>query len=137
MLTTNAITDELVERLRTNPRGLNSEDQCVYVSREYVEFEKAAMCAIGFCLLPRHQRKIFDDEYIDQGMPISDLAQYLGNYTFDEVLQEQYRGKPVRFWKNLQALHDRPQYWEANNGGQTLTKDGIAYRTEIRGHDYA
>jgi hypothetical protein len=36
-------------------------------------------------------------------------------YTPDYLVQEQYQGHSVKFWNDLQTLHDNPKYWTENN----------------------
>lgn len=111
----------------------NANPLCVFNS------EGGAHCAVG-----RHFRPEFKAEGAGLSWntrsiewlsnAIRDRPATIGNgivedelNSFDDLLVEEVRGFPLRFWVALQGVHDDPDYW--GEGG--LTESGEAYRSEL------
>lgn len=101
---------EDVKRRATGPRG------CLYT---YI-FEDGTKthCAVGRCFKPEFQEKDLENEFfIDPDdtscMSLKDL---------ESLLQDQYKGHELKFWRDLQYFHDTNKHW--NN---ILTNRGQMY----------
>ncbi len=81
-------------------------------------------CAVGRCLLPKYHEmgdKLPENHWTINALVIENECQSL-----DEMLQEQYRGHEVEFWRHLQILHDTVECWDAS---------GITTFGELRTND--
>ena len=75
-------------------------------------------CAVGRCLLPIYKKQ---GEYMpgNRTVDVTDLASRFNEdmtdqdtkVTLDDLLAPRYRGHEVLFWKQLQQLHDKLDYW--------------------------
>ncbi len=109
------ILNETVDFYSADPkrRSYSVVDGCTYNS------EDGTHCAVGRCLLPEYHEL---GTYLKgNNATISTLVEYNGN-DFDALLQEQYRGHEMEFWKRLQILHDSPENWD---------KSGITFDGEL------
>ena len=89
------IIDETIEYYLVNPRGLNDNRKCVYIS------PSGNMCAVGRCLISP------EDILNPAADSITDL---------EMKLKPEYRGHDVSFWSSLQTLHDVDGNWRTNSG---------------------
>ncbi len=114
-LTKLEILNETVDFYSADPkrRSYSEVDGCTYNGRN------GTHCAVGRCLLP---------EYHEQGATLKGNTGTVANLEeanekeFDTMLQEQYRGHEMGFWKRLQILHDEPSNWN---------KSGISFDGEL------
>ncbi len=114
------IINETVEYYRTHPRGINPDEQCVYLSLE------SAKCAVGRCM-NEERLKEYGNFIGSIGSLVNEEAQPV-----DYFLQEKYHGHPLKFWENLQALHDGRSYWEETEEDNILTNVGLNYLAELK-----
>ncbi len=114
-LTKLEIVTETVDFYSADPkrRSYNIADGCTFNGKD------GTHCAVGRCLLP---------EYHEQGFYLEGNTQTFSKFAeshgkeFDEMLQEQYRGHEMAFWKSLQVLHDDYSNWD---------KSGITFNGEV------
>ena len=119
------------------------------VSTKSCMYKTAAgnMCALGRCMIDPPLNFLGDlyqlveesdafkkglNEFLNKNPNITDEEQdifefELKNNLFQSLLKPEYRGHPMDFWNQLQALHDREEYW-AEKG---LSDRGIAQRDYI------
>lgn len=101
IMTKHEIIDETVEYYSIDPknrRGISKNGlTCVY----YTETQGIIkMCAVGRCLI---DPKVFASS-------LSSVSHVLKDN--DQLLKEQYRGHPIKFWLDIQYLHDWNSYWD-------------------------
>jgi hypothetical protein len=127
------VIEETVQYYSENERGIsglgyNKESRCVYKNAD------GAMCAVGRCLTDAYLEKVKDingDVY--DLFEVSGLAQYSedGQFVTNEknivlMMKEEYSElTSLRFWKELQHLHDTDSYWISNSKGYSLTEKGV------------
>jgi hypothetical protein len=114
-LSKGAILKEMVEHYSadTTKRCVMIGSGCVYNGYNGLE---SIHCAIGRCFRP---------EYKAQGTSlvgnyetgIEDLISKQGHKSIDLLLEPQYHGHDIEFWKALQSLHDLDHNW---------SKDGLS-----------
>jgi len=110
-MTVEEIVKETIEYYKTHKRAVNAYGYCYYITKE------GDMCAAGRC-------QIMPDE--------SMLGSVIHIPNFERTLKEQYRGHSVRFWRELQGLHDRSKHWVENDkGGSDLTHEGRLFAESI------
>lgn len=98
-----------------NRRSKTNRGQCVYNG------ENGTHCAVGRCMLPKFKEQ--GSELNGNIGTFRGLANF-NNLTFDEILEEKYRGHEYHFWTELQELHDRDELWDnagLNAEGEQLT----------------
>lgn len=90
---------------------------CQYIS------EDGRNCAVGRCLTTKVKDKVATSEYNNadfQGLVVGMLdcswPDALVNY--NKILKPSYRGHNMRFWEDLQSLHDNDDFW--NETGLTI-----------------
>ena len=66
-------------------------------------------CAIGQCMTEKYQSKGRGMHY-NTGT-LDEIVEYFEEKTFDDMLQEQFRGHEIDFWEHVQNLHDRDVHW--------------------------
>ena len=111
--------------------------ECVYNLPQYTSEgkpTKSKHCAVGRCLLPIYKKQ---GEYMpgnrdsDVGYLVArfneDMTDQDTKITLDDLLAPRYRGHGVLFWKQLQLLHDKLEYWselteEITEQSKTLRK---------------
>ena len=109
------IIKETVDFYSADPkrRSHNDVDGCTYNGKN------GSHCAVGRCLLPKYQE--MGHEIAGNTATIESLESvHVTN--FDDMLQEQYRGHELGFWKRLQLVHDEPCNWN---------KSGISFEGEL------
>lgn len=106
------IIDETVEYYKTHKRAYNENSKlCAYINPH------GDMCAIGRCLLPDKAQFLVDISIA--------LVHDLTIEELDPILEPKYRGKSMKFWVQLQNLHDDTSFWEPNElGGSDLSPSG-------------
>lgn len=93
-------------------RSLNNSGKCMYYS-------SGKTCAVGRCLVnPKDKDRLLS--HVEDGS--NDVQSLLRRFS-DVVFKEQYRGYSVRFWEELQAIHDADIYWHEDEIG-VLTEHG-------------
>jgi hypothetical protein len=80
------------------------ENECVY------ENETGQMCAIGRCMIPETRKKYLNLKQIG----LEELLIKEGG-SIDTILLDAYKGHPMGFWSDLQALHDDQIFWVYTN----------------------
>ena len=106
-------------------RSKNQVGYCVYNGLN------GTHCAIGRCLLP-HYTNQGEALKVGPSVAANNLAKALKVLTFDELLQEKYRGHQRGFWTDLQRLHDDDSFW--NESG--LTQNGELYARRLYDTNY-
>jgi hypothetical protein len=96
------ILDETVDFYSNNTRavvtvGENKRTECRYVTPE------GNKCAVGRCLM--------DAEGVAELHNTTSAAGLDEKLGLDKILKEEYRGHSVKFWADLQLLHDSSEYW--------------------------
>lgn len=82
-------------------RGINSEGLCVYEA-------EGRYCAVGRCLI---DPKKFQEAIKNAGSATAIIYLKEKNLFNDSMFKEEYRGHPIKFWRNLQTLHDTKEFW--------------------------
>ena len=114
------ILDETVEYYSNNPRAVDENDKCQYLTKD------GRMCAVGRKLIrPEEVQRISDEHRTKNGISVVFIP------NLNRRLHKDCRGLPVYFWSVLQNLHDYSDYWgnggltEAGNEAYEGVKDGI------------
>lgn len=97
----------------TSRRSYVVDEGCTYNS------ENGTHCAFGRCMLPMYQEQ--GTNLISNDWPIHIMLENNNITNHDEVLQEQYKGHDLNFWREIQILHDNNKYW----GENILTSKGF------------
>lgn len=89
---------------------------CVYKSKN------GNRCAVGRCV---------DDENIEAIAKISRkvTSLYNGDDQFELCLKKEYKGHDIKFWLNIQKLHDTHTYWSEDG----ITCKGIEFVEKVFG----
>ena len=103
MLTKQQIIEETVEFYQKNNRSV-SKGECLY-------YHNGDMCAVGRCLI---NPKDFQDMN-DESIRVIDKILTLDDKNLDDYFKEEYRGHQLRFWTDLQTLHDQGVYWNEHS----------------------
>jgi hypothetical protein len=102
MKTQDEILKETVEFYWADPsRRAATEQGCRY------QTDDGRMCAVGRCMTPEARRLTF-------GIAC-EVGLLEGNFdvvNLDEMLEPEYRGHSLYFWRRLQHLHDGKDFWE-------------------------
>jgi len=107
--------DETIATYTHGSRGLDVAGECQY-------YDNGRMCAIGRCMLhPENFRNAGDAH---------DLVKDYCDKSLDELLKPDYHGFPIRFWADLQSLHDSITNWDETG----LTGTGRNKAQQIREH---
>lgn len=115
-MTKKEIIEETVNYYQRNSRAALNET-CYYLI-------DGKMCAVARCFTPAALVK-----YGDMGGVVGGLAGVMKDRgeSFEDNLQERYRGHPIAFWSDLQPLHDRADHWNGN----ILTEEGKGYMNRM------
>jgi len=112
MLSKIQIIEETVEYYKTHNRAIdNKTHDCYY-------YRNGDTCPIGRCMEN-------PEEFNNAILNVLDIHK---EYGIDKVLKEEYKGHHVKFWENLQNLHDCMQYWTTSDLGDNvndLTESGL------------
>lgn len=105
----------------TTRRSVNPKSKlgCSY------NYENGNHCAVGRVMLPKYQKR--GTKLKGNTATVGTLLEELKIKKIDNILQPQYRGHDIRFWRKLQILHDRSHYWQENG----LTDVGLDYANEL------
>lgn len=100
-MTKKEIIEETVAYYGENERALSEEGTCHYLIDN-------KMCAVGRCLTPAALEK-----WGSLKGSVSTLRDELriSGETFENTLQDQYKGHSIDFWNQLQQLHDVDENW--------------------------
>lgn len=133
ILTKEEIINETVKFYSTDPkrRSVNNKKEgtpnCQYVSGD------GRNCAVGRCLTTKIKNKVATSTYnnsdfqgLVHGMIGCEWDKTEEN--LDKLLKPSYRGHNLRFWEDLQNLHDVDDYW--NETG--LSADGTYDLEKLR-----
>lgn len=102
MKTKKEIIDETVEFYSKNPRAVTKEGKCRYLTDDGIK------CAVG-----RFFRSEIDGRIV-WGPCTSLIVTGMGKVSLDELLKSEYTGHEVKFWRDLQGLHDYALNWNEN-----------------------
>lgn len=105
ILTHHQIIDETVEYYSNNPRSVRVDGFCLYLG------PNGEKCAFSRCLTDEGVAMVHFHENTRVG------HEYLIH------LKSQYQGKSVKFWRDLQRLHDNQSHWD----NKELTSIGKQY----------
>ena len=116
-MTKSEIIDFVVNHFKTNPRGIG-HNGCLYKTDE------GHRCAHSICI---------KDEYLEKADANTSASDLIYDYG-DQIHLPQFQGHAgvegnlkVKFWHNIQWLHDNDGNWQENeNGGHDLSEQGIA-----------
>lgn len=106
------IINETVQNYNVNPRAVDSDGGCDYISPE------GYMCAVGRCM---------KNPTPDMYGSVKFLFNKSSTSNLEDELKDDYKGHSIEFWDDLQQLHDLDDYWDGN----TLTDDGKEYYQQI------
>jgi len=82
----------------TTRRSYDAErDLCCYLG------EDGRKCSVGRCIIPEILAKRYHE--LNQRASVENIPD------LEEILQPEYRGHSLEFWKRLQVLHDDDKYW--------------------------
>ena len=108
------ILDTVVDHINKNGRS-TYEGACKYYS------ENGNMCGVGiFMKNPERIEKMYHEKTIGV---ICDRE-----ISLDNILKDEYNDHSLKFWQQIQRLHDAPDHWNENNN---LTKNGLEKYNEI------
>jgi len=122
-LTPLELLDETIEYYKTHNRGLMKSKALISVCR--YRNSKGDMCALGRC---------FTDEAMETELKHGGIIAHYGNgapsleheYGISNLVKDQYVNIGLRTWSQLQRLHDKHEYWNANDdGGWDLSEEGL------------
>jgi hypothetical protein len=113
-LTAHQIIDETVEFYSKNARSFDlSGRSCLYNGA------KGEKCAFSRCC---------KNSIVSSLKEGAGCASFTNNSSLDHLLQPQYHGQSVRFWQDIQALHDGNWFWLNN----CLIPEGINKVQELK-----
>jgi hypothetical protein len=117
------IINETVSFYSADPkrRSVNKDSdssQCTYVSTD------GRNCAVGRCLTTKVKDKLVTSAYNTadfQGLVAGmvDCSWAEANLNLNKVLKPSYRGHTLRFWEDLQSLHDVDDNWNETGLNET------------------
>lgn len=118
---------EIIEELfdnhfvkNSNKRGVVGYDnnvQCVYYDNE-----TRNKCAVGMCLTTNALSFIGRAQFEGD---VLDLDDFLSN-NLDYYMKPEYRGHGLKFWDDLQYLHDTTRHW-TNTGLSDEGQEQLAF----------
>lgn len=101
-----------------NRRALGELGGCAYLT------EDGRMCAVGRCEI--------DPPKYDEGGPAKTGSYQNGIAAADDrseiKFKPEYEGHEMKFWEDLQSLHDEDDYWNANG----ISERGMDYAEELK-----
>lgn len=129
------IVVETLLHYNSKNRGYNiSEDHCTYLDKA-----TGNKCAVGRCILDSEIENVakFEEKYIYNTANSSPNVESLANrfLNLDSLLKPEYRGHDVKFWKNLQNLHDLSSMWTED--GFILSESNISFISASFGKEVA
>tara|TARA_R110000796_G_scaffold10289_2_gene34341 strand:+ start:3732 stop:4112 length:381 start_codon:yes stop_codon:yes gene_type:complete len=115
------ILEETIEYYTTqqNSRSLNKQGECVYNN------EDGSHCAVGRCFTEKYKAQGSDFEF-NEYKGVEDLNKKEGK--LDSFLSEEYKGHEVKFWNELQQLHDSEYNWKEDF---ILSEKGNAFARKL------
>ena len=119
---------ETVKNYNSNNTSKKAEtDTCTYMN------EDGAMCAVGRCLTNEGMQifKAFEDNNLHVDTSVTYFTQVYDMDKFDNALKEEYCGHDLKFWQNLQYLHDSPHNWDEDG----ITQSGLEMVDSLFGED--
>jgi len=108
-----SLLNETVKHYSTEgvERGMDSRGDCLYYS-------DGNTCAVGRCLTnPKDKDRLLNLVIGGGGTGAGSL---LSRFS-DKIFKKEYRGFSVRFWEELQALHDTNRFWKNKSKGLTTS----------------
>jgi hypothetical protein len=73
----------------------------------YYKADTRNKCAVGMCLTTKALSHIGREHFEGD---VRDLDDFLSN-NLDYYMKDQYRGHSLKFWDDLQTLHDSTRHW--------------------------
>jgi len=92
------VKDPSTRALTYNEDG--KQKGCAYLTLE------GNKCAVGKCLIEDENADYWDSEE-----DVFFLVPLALDMSLDDILKEEYRGHDIRFWSDLQIMHDDSQRW--------------------------
>ena len=122
MKTTTEIIEETASFYTSKNRGYNTAKGCMYRTFD------GKKCAVGRCIL---------DEKLDMFAPLRGSILHVAaalpdKEPLDNFLKPEYRGHSLKFWYNIQNLHDMEDNWDSNG----ITPEGIEYKEQLLSMDF-
>ena len=98
---------------RRSVNGNETTPGCKYVS------EDGRSCAVGRCLTTKVKDKVATSLYNNsdfQGLVVGmvNCSWAEADLNLNKILKPSYRGHNIRFWEDLQSLHDVDDFWNEN-----------------------
>jgi hypothetical protein len=116
MISAIQIIDETIKHYTSgNPRAVIDDDFFYSVK---LNNKRVALDPVCRCMYKKYQGPEKNLEY----KTIEEISKEHNG--FDNILKNKYAGHPLIFWKDLQSLHDQPEYWEENSKKPKLTPLG-------------
>jgi hypothetical protein len=116
MISAIQIIDETIKHYTSgNPRAVINDDFFYSVK---LNNKRVALDPVCRCMYKKYQGPEKNLEY----KTIEEISKEHNG--FDNILKKKYAGQPLIFWKDLQSLHDLPEYWEQNSRKPKLTHLG-------------
>jgi hypothetical protein len=99
------------KRRNVSVNSTTNSAQCNYVSTD------GRNCAVGRCLTTKVKDKLVTSEYNSsdfQGLVVGmvNCSWAEADLNLNKVLKPSYRGHNLRFWEDLQSLHDVDDFWD-------------------------
>lgn len=93
-------------------RAIGREGECQYITHD------GRMCAVGMC--------IKEDVVVDLRHEVMGVFELNEEYCLDGILKDKFRGHKLKFWSDLQMLHDGERFWTnegLSNEGHIAVKE--------------
>lgn len=105
----------------SNPSNRALREETVDAPVYAYKTEDGRMCAVGRCMLE-------PEKFIGSVMNFH-LKEGKWSINFDDsFLKEEYRGHNLVFWRDLQAFHDAPEYFDSDK----ISPQGESYLNKLR-----
>jgi len=115
-MTKEEIIKETVNVYQDASKRARDENICKY------EAANGNMCAVGRCMIPGSIINRSGGEIGDDGSKMCNFIGGVGRISnLEEILKPEYRGHEMKFWKDLQSLHDEVFFYgdgKMNNQGR-------------------
>lgn len=113
-------------------RAVDEDNVCVYFTNTEDFAKSETMCAVGRCMNPKKAQ----ETGISMGRNVFHLdidLREAHHCTLDSILKEEYRGHEIKFWRELQSLHDFFGNWNANGLSEKGLTNVNALKARWRG----
>ncbi len=98
------IIEETAAAYTSKNRAIAPSGNCVYLA------ENGNKCAVGRCLNPSGLKFAME---LREETGVGELAEYAADagLSFDDLLEEKYKGHGEEFFAALQSFHDHDKFW--------------------------